>query len=74
MGIKSSSTGRQKVLGGRVARALAYGNSVGFLSVRFLRFPKKIAKQDFLERGTATAQSCHRFYACGIRRKFAVTT
>ena len=31
------------------------------LSVRFLRFPRQVAKQDFLERGTATAQSCHRF-------------
>ncbi len=32
----------RKVLGGRAARALAYGKSVGFLVVRFLGFPKSI--------------------------------
>lgn len=32
----------QKVLDGIIARALAYGKSVGFIIVRFLGFPKSI--------------------------------
>ncbi len=36
---KSSSTGRQKVLGGIIARALAYGKSVGFIMLRKIREP-----------------------------------
>ncbi len=61
MSVKEFAHGMQKVLGGIVAHALAYGKCVGFLVVRFLGFPKKIAEQDFLERGTATAQRCRRF-------------
>ncbi len=61
MSVKEFAHGMQKVLGGIIARALAYGKSVGFFVVRFLGFPKKIAKQDFWGRGTATEQSCRRF-------------
>lgn len=31
----------QKVLGGIIARVLAYGKSVGFIIVRFFRVPEK---------------------------------
>lgn len=40
MGVLEFVHRRQKVLGGIVARALAYGKCVGFLSVRKIREPR----------------------------------